>query len=109
VEAKALCLLHAFQVWNGQPRVLLYDNLKSAVLEAAVPKSKVPIQGTGAVFTSMLAYSHSPGTTLRRCCCIAANLGVLAPKSTLSSPISRKQNDLYLSVRSCSKTTGMPV
>jgi transposase len=25
--------VHAFQVWNGQPRVLLYDNLKSAVLE----------------------------------------------------------------------------
>lgn len=25
--------VHAFQAWNGQPRVLLYDNLKSAVLE----------------------------------------------------------------------------
>jgi transposase len=25
--------VHAFQAWNGQPRVILYDNLKSAVLE----------------------------------------------------------------------------
>jgi transposase len=25
--------VHAFQSWNGQPRVVLYDNLKSAVLE----------------------------------------------------------------------------
>jgi hypothetical protein len=25
--------VHAFEAWNGQPRVLLYDNLKSAVLE----------------------------------------------------------------------------
>ena len=25
--------VHAFQDWNGQPRVILYDNLKSAVLE----------------------------------------------------------------------------
>jgi transposase len=25
--------VHAFQTWNGQPRVILYDNLKSAVLE----------------------------------------------------------------------------
>ncbi len=25
--------VHAFQAWNGQPRVVLYDNLKSAVLE----------------------------------------------------------------------------
>jgi transposase len=25
--------VHAFQFWNGQPRVILYDNLKSAVLE----------------------------------------------------------------------------
>jgi transposase len=25
--------VHAFQGWNGQPRVILYDNLKSAVLE----------------------------------------------------------------------------
>jgi transposase len=25
--------VHAFETWNGQPRVLLYDNLKSAVLE----------------------------------------------------------------------------
>jgi len=25
--------VHAFQSWNGQPRVILYDNLKSAVLE----------------------------------------------------------------------------
>jgi len=25
--------VHAFQAWSGQPRVLLYDNLKSAVLE----------------------------------------------------------------------------
>jgi transposase len=25
--------VHAFQEWNGQPRVILYDNLKSAVLE----------------------------------------------------------------------------
>lgn len=25
--------VHAFQAWNGQPRLILYDNLKSAVLE----------------------------------------------------------------------------
>jgi transposase len=25
--------VHAFQAWNGQPRAILYDNLKSAVLE----------------------------------------------------------------------------
>ncbi len=25
--------LHAFEYWHGQPRVILYDNLKSAVLE----------------------------------------------------------------------------
>src|ERR1039457_4666290 len=25
--------VHAFQAWSGQPRVILYDNLKSAVLE----------------------------------------------------------------------------
>jgi hypothetical protein len=25
--------VHAFEAWNGEPRVLLYDNLKSAVLE----------------------------------------------------------------------------
>lgn len=25
--------VHAFQTWSGQPRVILYDNLKSAVLE----------------------------------------------------------------------------
>lgn len=25
--------VHAFELWSGQPRVLLYDNLKSAVLE----------------------------------------------------------------------------
>ena len=25
--------VHAFQAWNGQPRVILYDNLKSVVLE----------------------------------------------------------------------------
>ena len=25
--------VHAFQAWNGQPRMVLYDNLKSAVLE----------------------------------------------------------------------------
>src|ERR1700683_2883146 len=25
--------VHAFQAWNGPPRVILYDNLKSAVLE----------------------------------------------------------------------------
>ena len=25
--------VHAFQAWNGQPRMILYDNLKSAVLE----------------------------------------------------------------------------
>lgn len=25
--------VHAFQAWNGQPRVILYDNLKAAVLE----------------------------------------------------------------------------
>jgi transposase len=25
--------VHAFQAWNGQPRVILYDNLRSAVLE----------------------------------------------------------------------------
>lgn len=25
--------IHAFQSWNGQPRVILYDNLKAAVLE----------------------------------------------------------------------------
>ena len=25
--------VHAFQAWNGQPRTILYDNLKSAVLE----------------------------------------------------------------------------
>jgi transposase len=25
--------VHAFQTWNGQPRMILYDNLKSAVLE----------------------------------------------------------------------------
>jgi transposase len=25
--------VHAFQAWNGQPRIILYDNLKSAVLE----------------------------------------------------------------------------
>jgi transposase len=25
--------VHAFQAWNGQPRVVLYDNLKSVVLE----------------------------------------------------------------------------
>ncbi len=25
--------VHAFQTWNGQPRVILYDNLRSAVLE----------------------------------------------------------------------------
>ncbi len=25
--------VHGFQAWNGQPRVILYDNLKSAVLE----------------------------------------------------------------------------
>jgi transposase len=25
--------VHAFQIWNGQPRMILYDNLKSAVLE----------------------------------------------------------------------------
>src|ERR671934_184369 len=25
--------VHAFQYWNGQPRIVLYDNLKSAVLE----------------------------------------------------------------------------
>src|SRR5262245_26805590 len=25
--------VHAFQTWNGQPRAILYDNLKSAVLE----------------------------------------------------------------------------
>ena len=25
--------VHAFQSWNGQPRMILYDNLKSAVLE----------------------------------------------------------------------------
>src|SRR5689334_8742653 len=25
--------VHAFQAWNGQPRVVLYDNLRSAVLE----------------------------------------------------------------------------
>jgi transposase len=25
--------VHAFQAWAGQPRVILYDNLKSAVLE----------------------------------------------------------------------------
>lgn len=25
--------VHAFQAWNGQPRVVLYDNLKAAVLE----------------------------------------------------------------------------
>ena len=25
--------VHAFEAWNGQPRIILYDNLKSAVLE----------------------------------------------------------------------------
>ena len=25
--------VHAFEYWHGQPRVILYDNLKSAVLE----------------------------------------------------------------------------
>ena len=25
--------VHAFEYWCGQPRVILYDNLKSAVLE----------------------------------------------------------------------------
>jgi transposase len=25
--------VHAFQTWNGQPRAILYDNLKAAVLE----------------------------------------------------------------------------
>jgi transposase len=25
--------VHAFQAWHGQPRAILYDNLKSAVLE----------------------------------------------------------------------------
>ena len=25
--------VHAFEAWSGQPRVSLYDNLKSAVLE----------------------------------------------------------------------------
>jgi transposase len=25
--------VHAFQLWNGQPRAILYDNLKAAVLE----------------------------------------------------------------------------
>ena len=25
--------VHAFEAWRGQPRVILYDNLKSAVLE----------------------------------------------------------------------------
>jgi transposase len=25
--------VHAFQSWNGQPRVVLYDNLESAVLQ----------------------------------------------------------------------------
>src|SRR3977135_4113809 len=25
--------IHAFEFWSGQPRVILYDNLKSAVLE----------------------------------------------------------------------------
>jgi transposase len=25
--------VHAFQAWNGQPRIILYDNLKSVVLE----------------------------------------------------------------------------
>src|SRR5207302_1040921 len=25
--------VHAFQAWSGQPRILLYDNLRSAVLE----------------------------------------------------------------------------
>ena len=25
--------VHAFQAWSGQPRIILYDNLKSVVLE----------------------------------------------------------------------------
>jgi len=30
--------VHAFEAWNGQPRAILYDNLKSAVLERRGPQ-----------------------------------------------------------------------
>jgi transposase len=30
--------VHAFEAWNGQPRTILYDNLKSAVLERRGPQ-----------------------------------------------------------------------
>ena len=51
--------VHAFQDWGGQPRVILYDNLRSAVLERRAAPGDAAIESRVIIDRTLRGYCEA--------------------------------------------------